>query len=93
MNVTSAKDVGREKLGTLTDAHGRKFQVSAVWVEVSATFDDGTEKTATQRVINASIDSPELTMSLEVAQTQDDWQAQILRVLNAHAPATRVESE
>ena len=93
MNVTSAKDFGREKLGTITDAHGRKFEVSAVWVEIKATLDDGTEKSGTQRVIKASIDSPELTMSLEAAQTQDDWQAQILRILNAHAPAKRVTPE
>lgn len=93
MKVISAKEVKREDLGELKDSHGRPCRVVAVDVDLHAILTDGTEKKGTQRVLRATVDTPELKMSIEVGQTQPDWQAQLLRIVNAHGPGERASAE
>ncbi len=89
MKIISAKELKKEDLGHIIDGHGRKHRVHAADIDVHAVLDDGTEKKAVQRVLTASINTPELTMTVEVGQTQEDWQAQLRGILNAHAPGER----
>lgn len=93
MKIISAKEVKREDLGEIKDIHGRVCSVQAVDVDLHAMLTDGTEKKGTQRVLRATIDTPDLKMSIEVGQTQPDWQAQLMRIVNAHGPGERVDTE
>lgn len=91
MKVLAAKELKREKLKPHTDMHGRTWKIEGADVEVHALLDDGTERKGVQRVLFAKIDTPELTMSVEVGQTQDDYHAQLRGIFNAHGPGERAK--
>lgn len=86
MKILHAKELKREKLKPCADNHGRTWEIQGADVEVYAVLDDGTEKKGVQRVLTAKIESKELTMTVEVGQTQDDYHAQLRGIFNAHAP-------
>lgn len=77
-----AKKIASKSLGQMVDDHGRKADVHATDVELSL---DGGEPVV-QRVLTAHVKTKSLEMTVEVGQTQDDWQAQLRNILNGHAP-------
>ncbi len=86
MNILSAKEIRKEELKPCRDNYDREWAIEASDIEVRARLDDGSIRQATQRVLSASISTLELTMSVVVGQTQEDYHAQLQSIFNAHAP-------